>query len=194
MRIYLSLFYRYRLAPGNEYTVGVVLSAMTTLPCICGPTGVLMALFYVVCAELTVAFNGVAIHDPEFQQLMHEIDRNRIFNSSSHSSADIRVKDADVAEARVFFDKVDEDKSGTLDLAEIKTLLQDSRVDASVLQEIVRASASGKLSFDQFYRRVWSLRNNSTTVKAKCKDAKTEADQARLVFNALDGDGASSGT
>lgn len=188
VRIYLVMFYVYGLAPGNEYTIGVVLAFITTMPSISGPTGVLIAVFYVVCAELTRAFNGVSIHHPRFRQLLVEIDRNRVFNSSSHQDETGDVKASDVADARAYFDKLDGDRNGTIDLVEIKSLLEDEKVDAAILQEIVRSSKSGRLTFEHFYRRVWSLRHNTSTVKASSKDAKTARDQARLVFNALDGD------
>lgn len=159
------------------------------MPCIVGPTGVLQCLFYVFCLELTRSFNSCELHDPKFLQLLHEIDRNRIINTTSRSEADSAIKEDEQKAARAYFDQLDLDHNGTLDVDEIKAILEDSRVNTVVLQEVVRASSTGKLTFEQFYRRVWSLRDNSLTVKSRTKDCKLDKDQCRLVFETLDGDG-----
>lgn len=64
------------------------------MPAIMGPTGALISLFFAACFEMTRVFSGIEFCDPRFQQLFHEIDRDRVFNSSSYSDVDDLVSAA----------------------------------------------------------------------------------------------------
>ena len=195
VRMVFTLLGRTRAFRGSAYTVSVVLGGAITLPFVIGP---IAPFFLVGIVIMYLALYALVMRPTqgEWSALFVEHVRRSLVPHLQEAWTRLGVViPAGLSpreEARLAFDHLDANGSGTLDLREIEPLLVELGVSPR-LQDSFRHHHSRRdttaVDFDAFFSTLWlpSRLQESSTLK---RDATlTDEQKARIVFDFLDIDG-----
>ena len=160
-------------------------------------------IFITASAFLWAWSADLSFDSPEWAEITAERVRNQLFDPAAMSSwkglpAGATKEQSDAA-ARRAFDALDNDKSGTLDAAEVMDLLSRVKVHSTVRQAVKESLAKfdSGIDFNAFLRCVWNIgersvqpavgKSNSLLGKDLLK--LTPREKARAVFDSIDLDG-----
>lgn len=191
-RIYYFVFDKLGLFAGARYSVSIVAAGLTTTPAILGPNAIVV--LFLGCAISMVLVKLFFLRGPTaWADFVRERARDSALPDEVRSLFFGAATEHDDRAAEAFFDHLDADRDGALSTDDIKRLLVDAAISASVADRFLesRVGATARLDRQQFKERLWpvrEVRERAFLVKALAA-ARSERDKAELVFQRLDVDG-----
>ncbi len=195
VRIVFFLLGRTQAFRGSGYTVSVVLGGAITLPFVLGP---ITAYFLVgiVIMYLALYFLVMRPTQREWSALFVEHLRRslvpRLEEAWPRLGVVIPTGLSPREEARLAFDHLDSDGSGTLDLHEMEPLLVELGVSPRLQDSFRHHHAhrdSTVVGFDAFFATLWLPSRLQGSLTLPVDASLTNEQKARIVFDFLDMDG-----
>lgn len=198
-RVYMVLLRSLNFATGAMYSLSITLAGFTTGAFVLGPLCIIEFIAFLSLAAALWRWSAdCSLYGVCYEELTREHVRAELLDTSAMSAWKGIASDASVEEsleaARKAFDRIDKDKSGSLDAGEVQRLLGSLKVHPTVRHAISAklAANDGSIDFSTFVRSVWNL-----GAKAPGEDLSTEQleamatseEQARAVFDSIDLDG-----
>ena len=197
-RVYMVLLRSLNFATGAMYSLSITLAGFTTGAFVLGPLAIVEFVAYLSLAAYLWRWSAnCSLYGVCYEELTRERVRAELLDTAAMSAWKGIANDASVEEseaaARKAFDRIDKDKSGSLDAGEVGRLLGSLKVHPTVRRAISdKLAAHGSIDFGTFVRSVWNLgaKTPGTVLTAAQLDAMTTPEeQARAVFQSIDLDG-----
>ena len=195
-RVFYLFFTFTGIFKGSMYTNSILISSLILLPGVLGVSTNLLLLGYMATSVL-LYFAIVRPDQQERARFVNEGTRNILVNASFHHAwIKEQTRQAHLAHtdqltdqqlARHVFNRLDENKNGTIDGDEVTRLLNEWQAAPSFVKQFARLSKTRDLSFDVFYRNIWWLGGISISRNEKSKK-REGITRARFIFDCLDTD------
>ena len=179
-------------------------TGISIFPYVLGAGGPFYFFIFITASAFLWAWSAdLSFDSPEWAEITAERVRNQLFDPAAMSSwkglpAGATKEQSDAA-ARRAFDALDNDKSGTLDAAEVMDLLSRVKVHSTVRQAVKESLAKfdSGIDFNAFLRCVWNIGERSVQPAAGKSNSLlgkdllklTPREKARAVFDSIDLDG-----
>ncbi|MFM2151958.1 MAG: hypothetical protein RL199_393 [Pseudomonadota bacterium] len=180
-RVYYYLFDWAHLFDGARYSVAIVAAGATMAPALFGPMGFLLLLTFV--AAYAGLYRVLFVRTPrELVEFVREHPRDAFVTATARAEA------AALGEA---FDRIDVAGEGRVPVASVESLLFAWRVPAERVDAVRKAVGGGAVTREAFGRLAADLPEVGAKAARwlRIGAACTDEARARVVFDALDGDG-----
>jgi hypothetical protein len=196
-RIFYFFFSSVGVFKDSIYTNSILTSCLILFPAVLGVSANLLFLGY-VATSIILYFAIVQPNEADRVRFISERSREILVSKDIHSNwlkEKTRLlniaKDTHLTEhqkARQVFDLLDADKNGYIDGEEINSLLKDWQTAESFMKRFSRGSKKGEVSYENFFKNIWRLSENSIS-HVKEGETKVGMARARFIFDCLDQDG-----
>jgi hypothetical protein len=201
-RIIYMAFEQTGLFPYSRYTAAIMVSGFLIGPAIFGPLGNLaILLFIIVDVSLFEKLMGFTAREKQDLMLEHSLQQtdgnmikpalNRHFARKkiiSHPDYSAEQRYTEKELAKLFFEILDEDKDGALNLSEWSALSESWEIRSDLEKLFFTSISENKLvSFESFYEKVWRMGLHVKDIpSAEELKELSSAEKAHTVFKQLD--------
>lgn len=192
MRIYGYFFFRLGAFKEGGYSVHMLLSGATILPFILGPVGPLLMMLILV-AWVVLIKTIVRPTSAQWADAFDEKERGAVIDYNmrtlwTQKNLGSAAEGTSKENARAVFDYLDVDKSGSLKINEIESLLNEWGANTSIKESFMNNfGKSNGIDFHTFTSTIWlSGRMQEVLSKDAVSNLTTPEEKSKFVFNQLD--------
>ncbi len=192
VRIYGLLIHKSGTFKDSIYTVSVLMAGATITPFILGPAGPI-AILFVILIYLGIYRIVIGAGKAQWELLFEEKERRSLIDPQMRNLWIARhlssgINSSSVENARIVFDHLDKNKSGSLSLSEVEDLLNEWGASDNFKNAFFnRLGDKSGIDFHMFLSTIWiSGRMQEKLTDAAAGSITQPEQQARFIFNHLD--------